>query len=72
MLAHIVKNQPAVQETKLPSLGWEDPLKKGMATHTSILAWRIPLTEEHLGYSPWGHKESDMTEQLSCCCCYCC
>ena len=41
------------------SLGWEDPLEEGMATHSSILAWRIPWT------SPWGHKELDMTEQLS-------
>ena len=43
------------------SLGWEDPLEKGMATHSSILAWRIPWTEEPV-YSPWGHKESDTTE----------
>ena len=47
------------------SLGWEDPLEKGVATHSSILAWRIPWTEEPSGYSPWGHKESDTTEQLS-------
>ena len=37
-------------------------LLKGMATHSSILAWRIPWTEELAGYSPWGHKQSDMTE----------
>ena len=43
-------------------LGWEDPLEKGMATHSSILAWRIPWTEEPGSYSPWGCKESDMTE----------
>ena len=42
-------------------LGWEDPLEKGKATQSSILAWRIPWTV----YSPWGHKESDTTEQLS-------
>ena len=43
-----------------------DPLKKGMATHSSIVAWRIPWTEEPVGvYSLWGHKESDMTEQLT-------
>ena len=43
----MVKNLPAMQETQIPSLGWEDPLEKGMATHhSSILAWRIPWTEE--------------------------
>jgi len=41
-----VKNLPAMQETRVRSLGWEDPLEKGMATHSSILAWRIPQTEE--------------------------
>ena len=44
------------------SLGWEDPLEKGMASHSSILAWEIPWTEEPGGYSPWGHKELDTTE----------
>ena len=43
-------------------LGWEDPLEKGMATHSSILAWRSPWTEEPEGYSPWGPEESDVTE----------
>ena len=43
----------------------EDSLEKSMATHSSILAWRIPWTGELEDYSPWGHKESDMTEQLS-------
>ena len=42
----MVKNLPAVQETWLRSLGWEDPLERGMATHSSILAWKIPWTEE--------------------------
>ena len=42
----MVKNLPAMQETQVPSLGWEDPLKEEMATHSSILAWRIPRTEE--------------------------
>ena len=42
----MVKNLPAVQETQILSLSWEDPLEKGMATHSSILAWRIPQTEE--------------------------
>ena len=43
-------------------LGREDPPEKEMATHSSILAWRIPWTEEPDGYSPWGHKEPDTTE----------
>ena len=45
-------------------LGQEDPLEKGMASHSSILAWRIPWTEEPGGLSPWGRKESNRTEQL--------
>ena len=53
LVAQLVKNLPAMWETWVWSLGWEDPLEKGMATHSRILAWRIP----------WGHK--DMTEQLS-------
>ena len=60
-----VKNPPAIQETQevwVQSLGQEDPLEEGMATHSSISAWRIPWTEESGGYSPWDHKESDMTE----------
>ena len=44
------------------SLGGEDPLKEDLATHSSILAWRIPWTEELANYSPWGHKGPDMTE----------
>ena len=44
-------------------LGWEDPLEKEMATHSSILAWKIPWIQRSLvGYSPWSHNESDMTE----------
>ena len=46
LVAQMVRNQPAMQETQVRSLGWEDPLKKGMVTHSSILAWRIPRTEE--------------------------
>ena len=42
----MVKNLPAVQKTQVQSLGWEDPLEKGMATHSSILAWKIPWTED--------------------------
>ena len=59
----IVKNLPAMRETQVRSLGQEDPLEKGMATHSNILAWRIPWTEEPGRlYSPWGGKESDTTE----------
>ena len=45
-MAHLVKNLPAMQETWVRPLGWEDPLEKEMATHSNILAWRIPWTEE--------------------------
>ena len=56
----------AMWETRVQSLDWEDPLKKGTATHSNILAWRSPWTEGSLaGYSPWGRKWSDMTEQFS-------
>ena len=48
----MVKNLPAVSETQVQSLDWEDPLKKGMATHSSILAWRIPWTKEPGGLQP--------------------
>ena len=64
LVAQTVKNPHAMQETWVRSLSWEDPLEEGMATHSSILAWRIPWTEEP-GYSAWGCRESDMTEQLS-------
>ena len=46
LVAQMVKNLPAMWETRVQSLGWEDPLKKGMTTHSSILTWRIPDTEE--------------------------
>ena len=59
--AQWVKNVPALQETRqtqVPSLGREDPLEEETATHSSMLAWRVPWTEEPLqAYSPWGHKE---------------
>ena len=58
----MIKNLPAMLETQTRSLSQEDPLKKGMATHSSILAWRIPWTEEPSSYRPWGHKESDRSE----------
>ena len=74
-VAQMVKNQPAMQETWVRFLGWEDPPEKGVATHSSILTWRIPWTEEPgglqtmgsatdhgVGYRPWGRKESDTTE----------
>ena len=50
-------------ETKVQSLGWLDPLEEGMATHSSILAWRISWTEEPDGLESRGHKESDLTKQ---------
>ena len=62
LVAQRVKNPPAMQETQVQSLGREDPLEKGMATHSSILPWRISWTEELAGYSPRGGKESDTTE----------
>ena len=60
LVDQLVKNPPAIQEIWVQSLGWEDPLEKGTATHSSILAWRIPRM-----YSPWSRKELDMTERLS-------
>ena len=57
LVAQMIKNLPAVQKTSVQSLGWEDPLERGKATHSSILAWRIPWTEEPGGHSPWDHKE---------------
>ena len=54
-VAQLVKNLPAVQETWVQSLGWEDPLEKGKATHSSILAWRIPWTIQSMGSQRVGH-----------------
>ena len=54
-MAQLVKNLPAMREMWVQSLGWEDPLEKRNATHSSILAWRIP----------WGCEELEMTEQLT-------
>ena len=65
LVAWMVNSPTTMQEKWVQSLGWEDPLEKGMATHSSILAWRIQWTEELAGYSPWGCKESDMTEWLT-------
>ena len=53
-----------MRETWIWSLGQEDPLEKGMATHSSILAWKSPCMEEPGSYSPWSYKESDTTERL--------
>ena len=58
LVAQMVKNLPAMRETWVWFLGWEDPLEEGMATHCSIFAWRIPI-------SPWGCQDSDMTERLN-------
>ena len=59
-MAQLVKNPLAMQETWFQSLDWEDPLEKGKATHSSVLAWTIPGTV----CSPWGLEESVMTERL--------
>ena len=56
LVTQMVKNLPAMQETQILSLGWEDPLEKEMATHSSILAWRIPWTEEPGGPQSMGLK----------------
>ena len=56
LVAQMVKNLPAMQETQVQSLGWEDPLEKEMATHSSILAWETPWTEEPGGLQSLGPK----------------
>ena len=60
----MVRNLPAVQETQVQSLGWEDPLKKGMATHSSVLAWEIPQTAEPGGLHT-VHKIAKSRTRLS-------
>ena len=62
LVGQLVKNPPAMQETWIRSLGWQDPLEESMATHSSVLAWRIPGTEEPGGLQSMGRKESDTTE----------
>ena len=52
----MVKNPPPMQETQIKSLGWEDPLEEGIATHSSILAWRMPRKRSLAGSSPWGRR----------------
>ena len=64
-MTQTLNNLPAMQETRIQSLGWEDSLEKGMATHSNILAWRIHGQNSLVGYSPWGHKESGITKRLS-------
>ena len=64
-MAQTVKNMPAMRETKVQSLGQKDPLEKGMAPHSSILAWRILWTEEPGGLQSMGVTESYMTELLT-------
>ena len=72
LVAQMVKHLPTMQETRLRSLGWEDPLEKEMVTHSSTLAWKIPQTEEPggglqpMGYSPHGVAELDTTVRLHC------
>ena len=56
LVAQMVKNLPAMQETWVWSLGWQDPLEEGMSTHSSILASRIPMDREPAGYSPWDGR----------------
>ena len=58
-MAQSLKRLPAMRETWVQLLGWEDPLEKEMAIHSSTLAWKILI-----GYSPWSRKESDTTERL--------
>ena len=65
-MAQTVKNPTAMQETWIQSLGWEDPLEEGMATHSSIRAWRIPMDRRAWRATVHGvTQESDMTQQLS-------
>ena len=55
-MAQMVKRLPTIREIQVQSLGWEDRLEKEMATHSNILAWKIPWTEEPIGLSPWGRR----------------
>ena len=61
LVAQSVKNFPVMQETQVQFLGWEDPLEKEMATHSIVLAWRIPWTEEPGRLQSLGSQELDMT-----------
>ena len=64
LVAQMVKNLPAMWETWVRSLGWKDPVEEGMATHSSILAWRIPMDRGAWWATVHGVAELDMTEQL--------
>ena len=64
-MAKTIKNLPTMRETWVQSLGWEDTLEEGMATHSSTLAWRIPMDRVAWGLQSRGHKELDTTERLS-------
>ena len=64
LVAQTVKRLPAMRETRVRFLGREDPLEKEMAIHSSTLAWKSHGQRSLIGYSPWGRKESDTTEQL--------
>ena len=63
-MAQRLKRLPGMRENQVRSLGWEDPLEKEMATHSSTLAWKIPWKEEPGRLQSMGRKESDMTERL--------
>ena len=65
LVAQVVKNLPAMRKTWVWSLGWEDPLEESMTTHSSILAWRIPMDRGTWQAAVHGVAESDMTEWLS-------
>ena len=65
LVAQTVKSLPLMQKTWVQSLGWEDPLEESMATHSSILAWRIPWTKEPGGLQSTCHKESNTIEQVT-------
>ena len=67
LVAQMVKNLSAMQETWVRSLGQEDPLEKGMPTHSSILAWRFHGQKSLASYSPWGHKDLFMPLPISVC-----
>ena len=62
VVAQTVKRLPVMWETQVRSLGWEDPLEKEMTTHFSTLTGKSHGWRSMVGYSPWGHKESDTTE----------
>ena len=66
-MAQLVKNLPSLLETWVRSLGWEDPLEKEMASHSIILAWKIPWMQEPGGLYSMGSQESDTTERLQFC-----